>query len=332
MNIMKKKNKTNAKPTPTLRLHLNDLRHPGSILFLSLLPNVEAVLETALTAIVEHLYTSPAAAVETKRPHWTFTPSIPPTRSVTLVLRDFPGVAYTTGSESDNDDKEIHFSLGYIYKCSEYADPVSELAGVLTHELVHCYQHTAPPPSSPGAIVPQPPGGLIEGIADFVRLKASLVPPHWKRPVSSKDRPPNWDQGYQHTAFFLAWLEDVRAGRGTIGMLNDRLLRIGYINEGDERNEAAEQDNHRDHTHSNDNNDQSSNGSTTEGNGFWNGVFGVGVLQLWEEYGRFLDGQQQSSERTDECEDGESAGLEKRQRNDHSNNKADWEVEILNLE
>jgi hypothetical protein len=302
-------------------------------LFLSLLPNVETVLETALAAIVEQLYTSPASSVQSKRPHWSFKPSIPPTRSATLVLHDFPGVAYTTGLELDNDHKEIHFSLGYIQKCSGYPDPVRELIGVLTHELVHCYQHTAPSPSSPGATVPQPPGGFIEGIADFVRLKAGLVPPHWKRPVSSKDRPLNWDQGYQHTAFFLAWLEDVRAGRGTIGMLNDRLLRIGYINEGGERNELAEQGHMSDHTHGNNNNDQSSNSSTTESNGFWSGVFGVGVLQLWEEYGGFLDGQAQSSDdRTDEREDTGSTDPEKRQCKDHSSNIADWEVEILNPE
>ena len=36
----------------------------------------------------------------------------------------------------------------------------------LTHELVHCYQHTAPPDPRDSNI-PHPPGGLIEGIADF---------------------------------------------------------------------------------------------------------------------------------------------------------------------
>ncbi len=42
------------------------------------------------------------------------TTNVPPTRSVTVVLRDMGGVAYTTGTELDNDHKEIHFSLGYI--------------------------------------------------------------------------------------------------------------------------------------------------------------------------------------------------------------------------
>lgn len=36
------------------------------------------------------------------------------------------------------------------------------------------------------------PGGLIEGIADFVRLKAGLAPPHWKPGPRSR-----WDEGYE---------------------------------------------------------------------------------------------------------------------------------------
>ena len=96
-----------------------------------------------------------------------------------------------------------------------------------------------------------------------MRLKAGLDPPHWKRPTSSNDRGAKWDQGYQHTAYFLAWLEDVRIGTGAIGMLNDRLLRVGYV--GDEGKREG------------------------EGNGFWKALFGAGVLELWEEYGRYLD-------------------------------------------
>ena len=41
------------------------------------------------------------------------------------------------------------------------------------------------------------PGGLIEGIADFVRLRAGFAPPHWD-PKSGK----RWDEGYAVTGFF----------------------------------------------------------------------------------------------------------------------------------
>ncbi|OJJ35223.1 hypothetical protein ASPWEDRAFT_500481 [Aspergillus wentii DTO 134E9] len=234
-------------PEPKLRLQLNHLRHPASKAFLQLIPDVVSTLETALKNIVQNLYTSNSKET-------AFTPSVPPTRSVTVILHDFGGVAYTTGKELDNDHKEIHFSLSYIQTSAASSNAVNELTGVLTHELVHCYQHTAPPPPE-GNGVPSPPGGLIEGIADFVRLKAGLEPPHWKQPTSAKDRPDKWDQGYQHTAFFLAWLEDVRVGKGAVGLLNDRLLRVGY----------------------------------TEETGFWKGLFGVGVRELWEDYGKYLD-------------------------------------------
>ncbi|RAH78254.1 BSP-domain-containing protein [Aspergillus japonicus CBS 114.51] len=257
--------RTPALPTPKL-LQIHDLRHPSTTTFLTLIPNLASTLETALTTIIQTLYTcpppqSPPPSASTNPPKTTpitFTPTLPPTRSITTFLRPIPGVAYTTGTDLDADHKEIHLSLAYIASCTErYADSSSslraEIVGVLTHELVHCYQHTSPDRDDDTA--PKPPGGLIEGIADFVRLKAGLAPPHWQRPRSAAERPEKWDQGYQHTAYFLAWLEEVRVGTGAVGLVNDRLLRVGYV--------GVE--------------------------GFWRGLFGVGVEELWEEYGRYLD-------------------------------------------
>jgi hypothetical protein len=271
---------SSAIPHPKYRLHAQDLRHPASSVFLAFIPDLASTLDRALANIVKHLYTPPKSSRNAQK-HPTFTPSIPPTRSVTVFLRDYGGVAYTTGTELDDSHKEIHVSLPYIQHCtsgpSAKEDPLHELVGVLTHELVHCYQHTAPPDGD----APRPPGGLIEGIADFVRLKAGLEPPHWKRPTCAGERAPKWDEGYQHTAYFLAWLEDVRVGRGAVGMLNDRLLRVGYIGEGEEKS----------------------------GIGFWKGLFGAEVGDLWNEYGRYLDAS---------VEVGASHG--------------NWEEEILNPE
>jgi hypothetical protein len=55
------------------------------------------------------------------------------------------------------------------------------------------------------------------GIADWVRLKADLAPPHWKKVTNCK-----WDAGYERTAYFLEYLEQ-RYGDGTISKLNDKL-------------------------------------------------------------------------------------------------------------
>lgn len=90
----------------------------------------------------------------------------------------YPPITNTTPThqpkqtELDNDHKEIHFSLGYINGISPTSRLTHEITGVLTHELVHCYQWDAK-----GSC----PGGLIEGIADWVRLNCDLSPPHWKR-------------------------------------------------------------------------------------------------------------------------------------------------------
>ncbi|OGE55851.1 hypothetical protein PENARI_c003G04501 [Penicillium arizonense] len=268
-------------PKPKLRLHIQDLRHPASSVFLAFIPDIGSTLDQALTNIINYLYTSPEPSTSnTSRPpphRPQFTPSIPQTRSVTVFLRDYSGVAYTTGTELDDAHKEIHVSLPYVQYCTSKDDPLHELVGVLTHELVHCYQHTAPPGSDDkdddgdgdddNGGIPRPPGGLIEGIADFVRLKAGLEPPHWKKPQSKDERPEKWDMGYQHTAYFLAWLEDVRVGRGAVGMVNDRLLRVGYVGEGDEERDEA----------------------VGRRIGFWKGLFGTGIADLWEEYGCYLD-------------------------------------------
>jgi len=41
------------------------------------------------------------------------------------------------------------------------------------------------------------------GIADFVRLRAGLAPPHW----TPSPRGKKWDQGYETTAYFLDYVD-----------------------------------------------------------------------------------------------------------------------------
>jgi len=123
-----------------------------------------------------------------------------------------PGVAYTTGSSLDSDHKEIHFSLDYVSQITP-SRLSAEILGVLTHETVHCYQYNAQSTC---------PGGLIEGIADYVRLKADLSPPHWSRSATG-----DWDAGYQTTGYFLEYLEG-RFGEGLVRRVNEALRRDRY--------------------------------------------------------------------------------------------------------
>lgn len=182
---------------PKLRLEIRDLAHPAASSFLSSV-NAADCLSKAAQHVLALLYQSPDCATTT----------LPSCRSVTVILRDMPGVAYTTGSELDNDHKEIHMSMGYISRISPPERCGEEINGVLTHEMVHCFQY-----NGHGTC----PGGLIEGIADWVRLCCHLSPPHWKRGTDGK-----WDAGYQQTAYFLEYLE-TRFGKGTVRRLNEKL-------------------------------------------------------------------------------------------------------------
>ncbi|CAL5377435.1 unnamed protein product [Camellia sinensis] len=65
------------------------------------------------------------------------------------------------------------------------------------------------------------PGGLIEGVADFVRLKAGYAPSHWVKPGQGNQ----WDQGYNVIARFLDYCDSIR--NGFVAELNKK-IRNGY--------------------------------------------------------------------------------------------------------
>ncbi len=239
-------------PLPKLRLEIRDLVHPGAGVFLRN-ADAAAVLAKGIADIYSLLYPSTAAASTTTAAS-AFVSTPPPTRSVTLVLRDMGGVAYTTGSDLDDDHKEIHFSLGYIEGTAASGLAAAEIAGVLTHELVHCYQW-----NGRGTC----PGGLIEGIADWVRLRAALGPPHWRRTTHGE-----WDGGYEHTAYFLEYLER-RFGAGTVRRINEALRTHEY----DEKP-------------------------------FWTGLLGRPVEQLWHDYVKAEGGKVKEGEEEEEEEEG----------------------------
>ena len=223
---------------PKFRLEIRDLNHEGSLVFLKAVIASKA-LEKSVQSVLSLLYHSPDSQTTT----------VPTTRSVTLILRSMPGVAYTTGSDLDDDHKEIHFSLDYIHGISE-SRKKDEIMGVLTHEMVHCYQYNA---------FGTCPGGLIEGIADWVRLNSDLSPPHWRKEAGGK-----WDAGYQHTGYFLEYIEH-RFGKGTIRRLNEK-LRIKKYHEKQ----------------------------------FWTELVGRPVEQLWGDYSDVLDKEKRKAE-DDEC-------------------------------
>ncbi|XVE93446.1 hypothetical protein REPUB_Repub01dG0193300 [Reevesia pubescens] len=124
-------------------------------------------------------------------------------QKVTLFIENGDGVAFSVNNE-------IHVNANYLGNYS--GDVKREFTGVLYHEMTHIWQWNGNG---------QTPGGLIEGIADFVRLKANYIPSHWVQPGQG-DR---WDQGYDVTARFLDYCNSLR--NGFVAELNKK-MRTGY--------------------------------------------------------------------------------------------------------
>lgn len=101
-----------------------------------------------------------------------------PMRAIRVIVQKMDGVAHTCG-------EEIYLSSNYFKTKSD-----EEVTGVLIHEMVHVWQHSCDN------------SGLIEGIADYIRLLSGLRPPHWEDFKSE-----NWDDGYLSTALFLQWIQ-----------------------------------------------------------------------------------------------------------------------------
>ncbi|KAJ7946113.1 Basic secretory protein [Quillaja saponaria] len=124
-------------------------------------------------------------------------------QKISLIIEDINGVAFTSNNE-------IHVSAKYVGSYS--GDVKREITGVLYHELTHVWQWNGKG---------QTPGGLIEGIADFVRLKAGYAPSHWVKAGEGT----KWDQGYDVTAWFLDYLNGLK--NGFVAQLNKK-TRDGY--------------------------------------------------------------------------------------------------------
>ncbi|KAH9302484.1 hypothetical protein KI387_014067, partial [Taxus chinensis] len=95
--------------------------------------------------------------------------------------------AYTSGDQ-------IHLSAEYVENYG--GDVKTEIRGDLYHEMTYVLQWNGQGNA---------PDGLIEGVADYVRLTAGLAPSHWVKPGGG-DR---WDQGYDVTAYFLQYCESI---------------------------------------------------------------------------------------------------------------------------
>jgi hypothetical protein len=109
---------------------------------------------------------------------------------VTLIIENMAGVAYTSGDTT-------HVSSQYLANVASGGGNLqAEIYGVVTHEFTHIYQYN------------DGPGWLVEGMADYVRYEAGLIP------IGNRHKGGNYDGAYQMTGFFVAWLDQKYAGFG----------------------------------------------------------------------------------------------------------------------
>ncbi|XP_030469241.1 uncharacterized protein LOC115687725 [Syzygium oleosum] len=122
---------------------------------------------------------------------------------VRLIIDNLYDVAAATGSE-------IHFSANYV---REIQGDKEEFTGIMYHEMTHVWQWDGR--GNPSA------RKVIEGIADFVRLRANLAPATWPRRGAGNC----WGESSTVTAYFLDYCESRR--NGFVAELNKK-MRDGY--------------------------------------------------------------------------------------------------------
>jgi len=145
----------------------------------------------------------------------TFAQSSPADRrntdiTISLSVESMSGLAYSSADQ-------IHLSAEYV--ANYQGDVKREITGVLYHEVTHSLQW-----NGKGA----GPTGLIEGIADYIRLAAGLAPSNWPKPGSGD----KWDEGYTVTAYFLQYCDTVTSG--FVAKMNSKLRDgwdLGFFND-----------------------------------------------------------------------------------------------------
>ncbi|KAF2552735.1 hypothetical protein F2Q68_00034200, partial [Brassica cretica] len=86
------------------------------------------------------------------------------TPKISMVMENGDRVAYSS-------QDEIHFNAGYLL--GVLGDVIREFTGVVYHKVVHSWQWNG---------AGQAPSGLVEEIADYVRMKEGYAASHWVGP------------------------------------------------------------------------------------------------------------------------------------------------------
>lgn len=146
----------------------NDEADGDGAMFDQVMPDPEATLATIACRICTILYREPTEV--------TREPSM-----IRLRIYDFDGVANAGGGN-------INLSSRHVASYTEPKDALFEFIGVLIHEATHLYQFDGGD------------GALVEGMADFVRIRAG----HHR--MNRRTRGGAWTDPYTTSGFFFSWL------------------------------------------------------------------------------------------------------------------------------
>ncbi|XP_004496933.1 uncharacterized protein [Cicer arietinum] len=124
-------------------------------------------------------------------------------QEVSVAIENIDGIAFASNNV-------IYISAGYIEKY--WGDIKKEITGLIYHEMAHILQWDGNGKA---------PSGLTKGMADFVRMKARYASDQWS-PAGLGNQ---WDQGYEITAHFLHYCDNIK--NGFVADLNAK-LKIGY--------------------------------------------------------------------------------------------------------
>jgi hypothetical protein len=120
-------------------------------------------------------------------------------QTISLIVEKIDGIAYSSNGE-------IHASANYIER---YPGNIKkEMTGILYHQVAHILQWDGNG---------EAPSGLVEGIADFVRLRGGYAAEQWVSPGHGND----WKQGYDVTARFLDYCNSIK--NGFVADLNNKM-------------------------------------------------------------------------------------------------------------
>jgi hypothetical protein len=147
---------------------MNDESNADGAMFDDVIPDAVAAMKDVVCRVCTILYREPDEV--TRNPG-----------TIRLHIHDFEGVANAGGDT-------INFSSRHIANYGDPEDARFEFIGVLLHETTHLYQF------DDGG------GALVEGMADFVRIRAGHHRMNRRSPGGA------WTDPYTTSGFFFSWL------------------------------------------------------------------------------------------------------------------------------